>query len=290
MSTLGSEHALQGEVSVAELGALPRSAGVYTFWGDGALPLYIGKSISLRTRVQSHFREPGEAEMMARVRRLAWQRTAGDVGAQLLEARLIKHMQPLYNVKLRRSRVLHAWRLSPQAPTPPQLVDTRGVDFARAVDLYGLYTSHRAAQEHLDSLARSHRLCRVALGLEKALKRGCFGVQVGLCDGVCLGREPAGAHHDRLMAAVAAQQVHWWPFEGPVGVLEQGDGLTQVHVVDRWCYLGTVDQGQHWPQGVNPAFDLDTYRILVRPLLAGELPLLRGADDQPAACSTLGSV
>ncbi len=49
------------------LGALPRTFGVYIFRGDGQLPLYIGKSVDIRSRVMSHLRAPDEASMVAHV-------------------------------------------------------------------------------------------------------------------------------------------------------------------------------------------------------------------------------
>ena len=72
------------------LAALPRSAGVYIFRGEGTLPIYIGKSVDIRARVMSHLRAPEEAEMIAQTRRIDFIGTAGEIGALLLEARLIK--------------------------------------------------------------------------------------------------------------------------------------------------------------------------------------------------------
>jgi DNA polymerase-3 subunit epsilon len=34
---------------------IPNTPGVYLFYGETDLPIYIGKSIDLRARVQSHF-------------------------------------------------------------------------------------------------------------------------------------------------------------------------------------------------------------------------------------------
>jgi DNA polymerase III subunit epsilon len=34
---------------------LPESSGVYTFFGDSNLPLYVGKSVNIKARVKSHF-------------------------------------------------------------------------------------------------------------------------------------------------------------------------------------------------------------------------------------------
>ena len=104
--------------------ALPESPGVYLFWGRSAmLPLYIGKSIHLRSRVLSHLRDPDSARWVAQSLRIEHRRTPGEVGALLLEAALVKQLQPLHNQRLRRVRHLHAWRLADGA-AQPELVDT----------------------------------------------------------------------------------------------------------------------------------------------------------------------
>ncbi|MFZ9555560.1 MAG: hypothetical protein ACO28J_13710, partial [Limnohabitans sp.] len=41
---------LAPQIDPASLAALPRTSGVYIFKGDGTLPLYIGKSVDLRSR------------------------------------------------------------------------------------------------------------------------------------------------------------------------------------------------------------------------------------------------
>lgn len=99
------------------LEALPKLPGVYQFYGDSdTMPLYIGKSVNLRSRVLSHLRTPEEAAMLRQSRRITWQRTAGELGALLLEARLIKEQQPLFNKRLRRNKQLCAWLLADDRP------------------------------------------------------------------------------------------------------------------------------------------------------------------------------
>lgn len=89
------------------LEALPKQPGVYIFHGESdTLPLYIGKSVNIRSRVLSHLRTPDEAAMLRQSRRITWFQTAGEMGALLLEARLIKEQQPLFNKRLRRNRQL----------------------------------------------------------------------------------------------------------------------------------------------------------------------------------------
>ena len=53
------------------LEALPKLPGVYQFHGDSdTMPLYIGKSVNLRSRVLSHLRTPEEAAMLRQSRRI----------------------------------------------------------------------------------------------------------------------------------------------------------------------------------------------------------------------------
>ncbi|MBK6593946.1 MAG: hypothetical protein IPG23_15145 [Burkholderiales bacterium] len=54
-------------------------------------------------------------------------RTAGEVGALLLEASLIKQQQPLYNQKLRRTKQLCSWLLTDHGA---QIVYSQDVNFA----------------------------------------------------------------------------------------------------------------------------------------------------------------
>lgn len=76
------------QVNHKSIDALPRRPGVYIFRGDGALPLYIGKSIDIRARVLSHLRAPEEAKMVSQTRRIDSIETAGEIGALLLEAQI----------------------------------------------------------------------------------------------------------------------------------------------------------------------------------------------------------
>jgi excinuclease Cho len=264
-------------ISPENLRALPSAPGVYVFHGDTALPLYIGKSVNIRARVLSHLREPGEVRMMLQTRRVTWIRTAGEIGALLLESRLIKAQQPLYNRQLRRSRELCSWLLRPtQAAVVPTLVYSREVDFAATEGLYGLYRSAHAAKDFLIDTAQALRLCLVALGIEPAARRGCFALQLGRCDGVCVGREPVASHAQRVAQALAQSAVQRWPFPGAVGLVEREGAWVQTHVVRNWRHERTLDVGaladaglQAGDPGVCAGFDLDAYRILVKPLLDG---------------------
>jgi DNA polymerase-3 subunit epsilon len=259
---------------------IPDSPGVYLFYGEGSIPLYIGKSVNMRTRVLSHFQSASkvarEMRILQEIRRVEWRETAGELGALLLESRLVKELQPLHNRQLRKERQLSAWMLHDNPDVRPQLQLVRmdEVDAAAMGQLYGVYRSKRQAMDALRLLADTHLLCPLALGLESG-KGACFSHQIGKCKGVCAGREPAALHRVRLQMAMAQHRLQAWPHPGRVGVREHHaqSGRTDIHVFDRWCHVATVqsedglDDIQSSRQPVL-AFDLDTYRLLVKRLAA----------------------
>jgi excinuclease Cho len=254
------------------LAALPRSFGVYIFKGEGTLPLYIGKSVDIRSRVMSHLRTPDEASMIAQTRRIDYIETAGEIGALLLESRMIKEQNPLFNQRLRRVRTLCSIRLSQtEKGVVPEIVDSKSVSLGSTPELYGLFSSSHAANAKLKELAQQHMLCMSVLGLEKTSKRGCFGLQIKTCLGACVGKEDRQAHDERLFTALIDSQVEVWPFAGPVDLIEESDGWVQRHRVNNWCYLGTQCSKTQGKSNLSDLkqhdFDLDSYKILVKPIM-----------------------
>ncbi|MEO3988657.1 excinuclease Cho [Pseudocitrobacter cyperus] len=256
------------------LATLPRLPGVYIFHGESdTLPLYIGKSINIRNRVMSHFRTPEEAALLQQTRRISWQQTAGELGALLLEASLIKEQQPLFNKRLRRNRQLCSLQLRGNRP---EVVYSRDVDFSHTPDLYGLFANRRAALEMLKSLADEQQLCYSVMGLE-SLNRGraCFRSMLGRCAGACCGRETLDAHNARLRQGMMHLQLVCWPWKAAIALEEKGEGLTQFHIIHNWYWLGAVTsltEAQTLKRSAS-GFDQDGYKILCRPLLSGTYPI-----------------
>jgi excinuclease Cho len=260
----------------ASIAALPSLPGIYIFKDENGLPLYIGKSVNIRSRVLSHLRTPNEARMLQQSRTVEFQRTAGEIGALLLESRLIKEMQPVHNKKLRRSREMCSLMLKKELRFgAPQIVSARDVDFAKTDDLYGLFATRRSALETLTAIVERECLCSAVTGLERVMPgRACFARQLKRCKGACTGEETLDEHFTRLEAALHDMRVVNWPFEGAIGIVEESNGWTQTHVVDHWFYLGYIDGIDATGSIRQPrkrSFDVDTYKILVKPLMLGEL-------------------
>ncbi len=259
---------------------IPESSGVYLFYGEGPIPLYIGKSVNLRKRVLSHFqasdKQAREMRIVQEIRRIECVETAGELGALLLEARLIKDKQPLHNRQLRRQSTLCAWRLNPDAGARPLLSLVRGeeLDAAQFDRMYGVYRSRAQALTALRDLAERHALCPQALGIESS-QGHCFANQLGRCKGVCCGQEKPELHHLRLQLALTEHRLRAWPYPGKIGLREHKTGTdqTDIHVFHQWRHLATVHDEAELADvlsGVDQvlAFDLDTYRLLLKQLAA----------------------
>jgi DNA polymerase-3 subunit epsilon len=268
---VAKQPSLPAHLDRAMIDAIPEAPGVYLLYGENGTPLYVGKSVDMRSRVLQHFgddlRSPREMQLAREVRRVEWQRTAGELGALLREAELVKELLPVFNRQLRRAADLCGFAFDGKRLRLAHDFDAEGI-----AHMHGLFRTKRAALQALRGLADAHGLCLQSLGFETARKGACFRHQIARCKGLCAGKESVHAHHARLAGALAALKNAAWPWRGPVGVVEQDAAreATEVHVVSQWCYLGTARSEDEVPALLEaarrPRFDLDQYKILLRHL------------------------
>ena len=272
---------------------LPTGPGVYLFHGENDLPLYIGKSKTIRSRVLAHFssdvRSSKELSLAQQVRRVEWRETTGEISALLLEAELVKALKPTHNRQLRLNQNVCTLKLDDPQSFPQ--VQPLSIDEAlpqQAGRAYGLFQSMTEARRSLRGLAEEHGLCQALLGLEKRKPgEACFGRQLKRCQGACEGGESLERHHLRVMAALAKLKVRDWPFAGPA-FLKEGEA---VLVFQDWAYLGVARSESDLEDCLagrrQIQFDRDTYRILLK--VVGQMrPLDRGQHGSGEGWSTEG--
>jgi DNA polymerase III subunit epsilon len=264
------------------LDRLPESPGVYLFYGENPLPLYVGKSVNLRDRVASHFCSDWQRETDLRlsqeIRRIEFEETAGEVGALLRESQLVKVLLPAHNHALRRKAESGVLEL-PADPGPPRYLSGEAIEPGTLAGRYGPFSSRRQARELLRSLADEHALCWTALGLEKR-PGPCFARQLRRCAGACVGAETAQVHAARLAKALAGHAIPAWPSPGMAALREPSatGERVDVHVLRDWCWLGTARDDGELARIIEapprPAYDADIVKLLLRRHKAGALPLL----------------
>ena len=243
---------------------LPEGPGVYLFYGESDALLYVGKAKNLASRVPAHLsgtQAKLDAELARLVRRIEWVETAGEFGAVLAEARLIKGRKPLLNRKAHDAGEL--WAILLRADPGMPLASIAMLDAIEDPGAsYGMFRRRMDAERALEGLLREHELCAKWLGLEQR-EGSCVGFQLGRCRGVCVGRETPALHAVRARLALSGLKRREWPFAGPIGIRERDwRGVEETHYFDRWCYA-------------DEPFDPDVYRILKgfldRPLRDAEL-------------------
>jgi DNA polymerase-3 subunit epsilon len=263
-----------------QLDDLPDGAGVYLFYGEHDVPLHVGRAAHLRQRVLAHFPSDHanckDAHLARQIRRLEWRETAGEVGAHLLQLRMMRALQPAHD-GLPQESGAWSWQL-PADGGAPALVYTSDLDFGGAPQLYGLFASPQKAEAAWQALTAKNALCAVLTGREERhAGQPCSAYRMKRCTGACIGLESEQRHRLRLEHALAGIRLQAWPHAGAVTLTETGpDGRQDVHVVHNWAYLGTA-QSEHEVWQVmeevpaRPPFDPDVYRLLQRAFARGKL-------------------
>ncbi len=259
--------------------ALPEKPGVYHFFGEKGVSLYIGKSINIKNRVLSHFTDSltnsRERKLSEEARHIEAIPTTGELSALLLESTMIKAHQPLHNRLLR-----HAYKLiaakeikADHAYARVTLETFYDMDASHVPNTIGMFRSIKQAKSFLEETAKEFNLCPKLLGLESG-KGGCFWKGLGWCNGACVGEESVPKYNLRFVEAFAKKRFKAWPFAGPILIREETHDHAQAIVVDKWCVLGSC----RWDSDLSTdflnsnlytlnssySFDLDTYKILQR--------------------------
>jgi hypothetical protein len=247
---------------------IPDSPGVYLFWGAAGELLYVGKSKAIRSRVRAHFTYPDERQMCSLVTAIDCRRTAGELGALLLESQLIKELKPLWNVRQREKRriILGRRLLTPQGYETISLTAVERIDPAETEPILAIFKTKSQATMILAEIAKTHRLCPKLLGLERA-GRYCFAFHLHQCDGACAGLEPPAQYNERFQFAFEERRIKAWPFDGAVLIEEDSPERREreIFIVDRWCLLYSFSYAEdRYKLGVRGLhrFDYDSYRIL----------------------------
>jgi len=253
------------------LAKLPDGPGVYILEDEQGKPIYVGKSVHIKTRVASHFMRDhenvGEFKLAQHVRTISARETAGELQALLLESALVKELQPLYNKQLRRTSKLLLARAVPDENgyTTIQLEEASAVMLEDVPHILAIYDRRSKAKSSLERMVKDWQLCPKLLGLEKP-KGACFQYQLHRCNGACIGEESAEYYNARLQSAFTHARIALWPYNGPVLVQERQAGPHYGIIVDQWCVVAEVTQADLYSEPLlveKPRlFDMDAYRII----------------------------
>ena len=282
-SALLQRASLPSQLAEEEVDKLPATPGVYRFHAGNGHLLYVGKSVSIRDRVMSHFAGDHAnrkgLEMCQHIEHIDFTATPSDFGAQLLENHQIKTLSPQYNRRQTRVQKLFQFEVTTPEDGYPrlELVQADPERVEAITSRFGLFRTRRQANLTLKKLADIYGLCHRFTGLENKQAGACFAHQLHRCAGACCGEEPVEVYRLRVESAMATLKNQVWPYSGPIVVCERAkqDDNDQYHLIDQWLYFGSVRDNAEMEALLEgegkPFFDLDTYHILIRFLLNPQL-------------------
>jgi len=171
------------------LGQIPDAPGIYMMLDKNGDVLYIGKAVSLRSRVRSYFQESAahHVRTQAMVERVQDVRTivvTNEVEALILEANLIKRYQPPYNVRLRDDKRYPYLKVTNEPF--PRVLFTRVVknDGAR---YFGPYTNAHGLRELIDLVRLVFPLRTCPEPIDGRRRRPCLQYHIKRCLAPCVG-------------------------------------------------------------------------------------------------------
>jgi excinuclease ABC subunit C len=177
----------------AKPSGIPRQSGCYLFRNERGDIIYVGKALSLASRLSSYFqRSEGLTHktqaLMAEATSVEWIVTPTEVDALVLENELIKDNQPRYNMRLKDDKSF-----------PWVAIDTR-VDFPapfttrskhiKGVRYFGPFVEVRALRTTMDELIQAFplRSCtKHKYNYHERIGRPCLLYDIGRCSGPCVG-------------------------------------------------------------------------------------------------------
>jgi excinuclease ABC subunit C len=175
-----------------QIAAVPDSSGVYIFKDSSGDIIYIGKAVSLRSRVRSYWNEtswrerPKLAVMIPKVVQISTILTNSEKEALLLEATLVRQHMPRYNVTLKDDK-RYPWLALTYDVAFPRLVMVRDPAKYRKehprARVFGPYVESGNMWQTVKVLRKVFPMRQRRTPLFK--DRPCMNFHIGLCLGPC---------------------------------------------------------------------------------------------------------
>src|SRR5688500_7344791 len=173
---------------------LPDSPGVYKFYNESDLLIYIGKAKSIKKRVSSYFSKSSGVSrktlrLVSEIKKIEYIVSGTEFDALLLENNLIKQNQPKYNIMLKDDKtfpylcILHE--------RFPRVISTRKYIQGQG-EYFGPYAGVVAMKSILELVRKLYtiRTCNLVLAqnnIDQKKFKVCLEYHIGNCKGPCEG-------------------------------------------------------------------------------------------------------
>ena len=194
-----------------QLTSLPDSPGVYRFYNDEEVLIYVGKAKSLKKRVSSYFNKQSQynrktEKLVSEIKKIEFTLANTEFDALLLENNLIKQNQPKYNILLKDDKTFPYLCILKERF--PRIISTRKY-IPRQGEYFGPYSSVGSMNSVLDLVRQlySIRTCSLLLSegnIQEKKFKVCLEHHIGNCKGPCEGLQ---SEQDYLQEIAQARNI-----------------------------------------------------------------------------------
>jgi len=184
-----------------QLKTLPDKPGVYRFFDENGIILYVGKAKTLKKRVSSYFtktqQDPKIRTLVSKIGDIQFTVVDTEWDALLLENSMIKQFRPRYNAMMKDDKS-YPW-LAISKEEFPRLYYTRNPN-PKKEELFGPYSSLRFMHTLIDTLSAlfSIRTCKI---LQKK-ERPCLQFHIKKCAAPCAGLISIEEYRDNIQKII----------------------------------------------------------------------------------------
>jgi len=173
--------------------SFPATPGVYLMKDGQGRVIYVGKAVNLRSRAGSYFTAAAAvdrrtAELVTEIQDIDYVETDSEVDALLLEARLIKDVQPRFNSELKDDKTFPYLQITTREDFPR--VEFTRTPQSTGVKLYGPFTSAKKLRGTIAVLQKIFRFRTCTLDIEENDERWrwfrpCLLASINQCTAPC---------------------------------------------------------------------------------------------------------
>jgi excinuclease ABC subunit C len=158
-----------GAAAAERVRSFPQTPGVYLMKDAAGRVIYVGKAKNLRSRAGSYFLkaaalDPRTAALVREIRDVDYLEAESEIDALLLEARLIKDIQPKYNRELRDDKTFPYLEITTREDFP-RVRFTREPK-SRGTKLYGPFASPRGLRGAIQVLQKIFKFRTCSLDID----------------------------------------------------------------------------------------------------------------------------
>lgn len=171
----------------------PTTPGVYLMKDARGRVIYVGKAVNLRSRASSYFNKAAAvdfrtADLVREIRDIDFIPADSEVDAILMEARLVKDIQPQFNQELKDDKTFPYLELTLREDFPR--VEFTRKPQARGTKLYGPFTNAKKLRGAIAALQKIFRFRTCALDIEEQDERWkwfrpCLLASINQCTAPC---------------------------------------------------------------------------------------------------------